>query len=186
MTGPKMFSLVVVALALTAWSCSGHIPDTWIDPGDRVRVTAPSLDLDKDVGTVAALVADTFVVELEDQADALDVPLSEVTRLEVHQGHKSRAGTGALIGAGAGAATGVTVALVDCAGDECHLDGSDVTGAVVLVLGAGGALAGAGLGALIGAAIKTDRWELVPLDRIRVGRSPAAPDGVAVSVTLRL
>jgi len=185
MTGPKMFSLVA-ALAVTAWSCSGHIADTWIDPGDRVRVTAPSLDLDKDVGTVASLVADTFVVEMEDRADALDVPFSHVTRLEVHRGQKSRAGAGALIGAGAGAATGLTVALVSCAGDECHLDGSDVTGAVVLVLGAGSALAGAGLGALIGTAIKTDRWQLVPLDRIRVGRSPATPDGVALSVTLRL
>jgi hypothetical protein len=42
------------------------------------------------------------------------------------------------------------------------------------------------LGALVGSTIKTDRWETVPLDDIRVGPSPVTPDGVAVSVTLRL
>ena len=185
MTGPRMSSLVA-ALAVTAWPCSGHVPATWIDPGDRVRVTSPSIDLEQDVGTVASFKADTIVVEMEDHADALDVPLSHMTKLEVHRGQKSRAGTGALIAAGAGAATGVTVALASCAGSKCYSDGSNVWGAVVLVLGAGGALASAGLGALIGGAIKTDRWEYVPLDRIRVGRSPAAPDGITVSVTLRL
>ena len=42
---------------------------------------------------------------------------------------------------------------------------------------------GAGIGAVSGPA---DRWETVPLDEIRVGLSPFASDGVAVSVSLRL
>lgn len=45
---------------------------------------------------------------------------------------------------------------------------------------------GAGVGAAIGAVARTDRWETVPLDDIRVGLSPVTPDGVAVSATLRL
>ena len=53
---------------------------------------------------------------------------------------------------------------------------------MAVVFGAGGAL----LGAVTGAFIKTDRWEEVPLDEIRVGLSPFASDGVAVSVSLRL
>ena len=62
----------------------------------------------------------------------------------------------------------------------------DATAYAAVVFGAGGALLGAGIGALIGSASKTDRWETVPLDEIRVGLSPFASDGVAVSVLLRL
>jgi hypothetical protein len=150
-----------------------------------VRVTAPSLDLDKGVGTVAALETDTLVVNTEQRADALEVPLADVTKLEVHRGQKSKTGTSALIGAGFGAALGVSVALIGCADNECLSDG-DATAGVAVLLGAGGALLGAGLGALIGSGTKVDRWETVPLDDIRVGPSPVTPDGVAVSVTLRL
>jgi hypothetical protein len=187
MNAPRIASLVA-ALAVATWSCSGYIADTSVAPGDTVRVTAPSLDMDDSIGTVAALETDTLTVQVEERADALYVPLADVTKLEVRRGQKSRTGGGALIGAGVGAAAGVITALAACGDSNCEWDGdtTDVTGYVAVVFGAGGALLGAGIGALIGSASKTDRWETVPLEEIRVGPSSVDADGVEVSVTLRL
>jgi hypothetical protein len=177
---------LVAALAVTTWSCSGHVADTCIGPGDLVRVTAPSLDLDKGVGTVAALETDTIVVQVGERVDALHVPLADVKKLEVQRGQQSRADRGVLIGAGAGAALGVITALTLCAGDKCSLDSSDLTGLTAVFFGVGGAGIGALIGSSIGSNVQTDRWEEVPLDELRVGPSSVDADGVEVSVRLRL
>ena len=187
MNASRMASLVA-ALAVATWSCSGYVADTSVAPGDTVRVTAPSMDMDDSVGTVAALETDRLTVQVEERADALSVPLADVTKLKVRRGQKSNAGKGALIGLGVGAAAGVITALLSCADSQCDWDnaGDDVTGYTAVVLGAGGALLGAGIGAIIWSSIKTDRWQTVPLDQLRVGPSSVDADGVAVSVTLRL
>jgi len=49
-----------------------------------------------------------------------------------------------------------------------------------------GGLAGAGLGALVGSTIKTDRWEPVPIDRLRVGVVPDRDRWLALSVRFAL
>jgi hypothetical protein len=144
------------------------------------------MDLDKGVGMVAALETDTLVVQVGERADALQVPLADVTQLEVHRGQQSRADRGVLIGAGTGAAVGVITALALCAGDKCRLDASDLSGFVAVFFGVGGAGLGAWIGSAIGSDIQTDRWEEVPLDEIRIGPSPVTPDGVAISLFLRL
>ncbi len=131
--------------------------------GDRVRVTAPN---ERVVGTFTVLKPDTLVVSVESRR--LAIPFASVTSLEVSRGQKSKSGKGALIGLGAGAAAGVVTALVGCADNSCD----DVTGLVVLIFGAGGALGGVLIGAVIGSFIQTDRWETVPLDRIRVSLTP--------------
>ena len=61
----------------------GHVADTSIAPGDRVRVTTPTMELAKGGNTVAALETDTLVVKTEESADALGVPLANVTKLEL-------------------------------------------------------------------------------------------------------
>ncbi len=184
MNAPRIASLVA-ALAVTTWSCSGYVADTSIAPGDTVRVTAPSMDMDDSIGTVAALETDTLTVKVEERADALYVPLADITKLEVRHGQRSRAGKGALIGLGVGAAAGVTLAFVACAGKECYSDSNDATGVVALIFGAGGALLGAGIGAIIGSSIKTDRWESVPLDNIRVSLTPSTLLGLGATVRVR-
>jgi hypothetical protein len=183
MNVPKTAS-AVAALVITAWSCSGYVADTSLAPGDTVRVEAPRIY--NSVATVAALETDTLVVQVEDRADALSVPLADVTKLEVRRGQKSNAGRGSLIGslvgAGAGAALGA-LAGAAIPPDSC------ANGCVVGVAGIG-ALAGGAVGALVGLAIgsssKSDRWEAVPLDQLRVGPSPVGAEALAVSVTLRL
>ncbi len=185
MNAPRITSLVVV-LVVTTWSCSGYVADTSIAPGDTVRVTAPSMDMDESVGTVAALETDTLTVQVEDRADALYVPLADVTKLEVRRGQKSNAGKGALIGLGVGAVVGVTFGFVACAaengGSVCTNDvGESSPFAFAAATGAYGAVLGTGIGALIGLAARTDRWETVPLDRIRVSLTP---HGLGVSASI--
>ena len=80
MNALRMASLIA-ALAITASGCSAYVADTSIAPGDRVRVTAPGLDLSKAVGTVTELETDTLVVNTGDSAGALDVPLADVEDL---------------------------------------------------------------------------------------------------------
>lgn len=178
---------LVLALTFTTLSCSAYVADTSIAPGDRVRVTAPSMHLRKGVGTVAALQPDTLVLNTEQRTDALQVPLAvaDMTKLEVHRGQKSQIGVGALTGFVVGAAAGVGIALASCSGDGCQWGTEDETVLAAVVYGAGGGLLGALVGAMIGSIIRVDRWQDVPLDDIRVGPSPVTPDGVAVSVALR-
>ena len=169
---------LALALIVTTSACSGHVADTSIAPGDRVRVTAPSIDMNRSVRTVAALETDTLVLNTDERANALQVPLADVTKLEVHRGKKSGARTGALIGLAFGGGVTLLASFNEDCADNC------LALAFVSVPILGGATAG--LGALIGLAIQTDRWEAVPLDDIRVGPSPISGDGVAVSVALRL
>jgi hypothetical protein len=109
------------------------------------------------------LEADTLAVRVEEYADALEVPLARVTKLEVHRGQKSRAGGGAVIGASIGAAAGVITAYALCSDGCVSLYGGvgagGETNSDTVIFGVGGALVGAGIGALFGAAIHTDRWE---------------------------
>lgn len=176
MTAPR--TILVIAALLLATSVDLFAQQgSLVAPGDRVRVSrlgsVPPL-----VCTVLALKADTLVLDAEDRVAPLEVPLALVEKVEVSHGKKSRIGTGAIVGGLTGALLG---ALGSLAWGDAGSLGSDA-GVAILASTA----AGTGIGALIGAATKTDRWEEVPLTDIRVGLSPVTPDGVAVSVAYRL
>ena len=108
---------------------------------------------------------DTLVV------DRWRVALLSVTRLDVHRGRKSRVGRGVLIGSAIGAAGGIATAAAACQTggiSACRFTPAGVYGGAAAVGAAGGAL----IGVIIGALTKTDRWEEVPLDQIRVSFVP--------------
>lgn len=180
MNAPRITSLAVVLLVTMSVELFAQLGSP-VAPGDRVRVSRIG-NVPRVVCTVLALKADTLVLDAEDRVETLEVPLALVQKVEISRGKKSNTGWGAIAG-------GLIGALLGAAGASSWTDpwsgesgwGSD---AGVVVLGV--TAAGAGIGALIGAATKTDRWEEVPLDDIRVGLSPVAPNGVAVSVALRL
>jgi hypothetical protein len=144
------------------------------------------MDMDESVGTVAALETDTLTVKVEERAVALYVPLADITKLEVRRGQKSNAGKGALIGLGVGVVVGGVLGFNLCEMDETksgceiheHIFGSLMSGAFFGLLGGG-------IGALIGAASKTDRWETVPLNNIRVSLTPIIPHGFGATVRVR-
>jgi hypothetical protein len=134
-----------------------------VEPGDRVRVTAAH-GIRNRVGTLRALNNDSIVLE----NPGLVLPIDSVTQLEVSRGRKSRAGRGALIGlgfgVGIGAAVGFLISQDESGENECRGIEAQCTAIGAASLG----LVGAGIGALAGAATKTDRWEEVPLERLRV------------------
>ena len=148
-----------------------------VEPGARVRVTAPDLGINKYTGVLEGVVGDTLAV------DTLRLPLASVTRFEVHRGRKSRVGRGALIGAAVGVGSGAILGAVAlsgyCAPDPCPVEAA-AYGALYLVL------PGLLVGTVVGALSKTDRWEAVPLDRIRVSLTSSGNGRLTILVSLKV
>ncbi len=183
MSAPKLASFVTLLLITRVTGLAAQ--HTLVTPGARVRVSAPTVAERPLLGTVVALEVDTLIVDARGYAHPLALPLASLAWLEVSRGQKSRtlkgAGIGFLVGGAAGLATAAIVCAIagDCAADDPY------TGLVYAVFGVLGAGVGALTGAIIGSTIKVDRWEAVPLDRIRVSLTPTAPGGVGVTVHVR-
>jgi hypothetical protein len=146
-----LFGLVSVAAAGAALA-QGDSPR--LDPGQRVRVHQGKRAV---VGTL--LSADSTAMQvLTSHTDTARLRRADVTGVDVSVGQKSKAASGALIGAGVGAVGGA-LAMVVIAGPEA-LETNDISPAVY-VGGAAviGLALGAGVGALVGASSQTDRWE---------------------------
>jgi len=157
-----MRSAPLLVLLAFAPSTDAIAQELTLQPGQRVRVTVPSRDLHKHEDTFREIRGDILVLE------SMWSPLPEVTRLDVYRGRKSAAGTGALIGAAVGFTLGAIGGAAMCS--DPFFDCEPVAGAVLM-----GTLTGAlasGLGALVGLAIQSDRWDEVPLDRVRVSVVP--------------
>jgi len=108
------------------------------------------------IGTVVGQSGDSLRLVERDSHAMLAVPTERLASLQVSRGRHSHAGLGALIGFVAGAAFGVIATAADPAID------TDSRG-YVLVAGVFGAM-GAGAGALVGWAIRSETWEpLTPL-----------------------
>ena len=142
-------------------------------------------------GTITEWAVDSFTV-----SDTW-IPLTSVTRLEVHRGQKTSASTVALwtaIGAGGGAVATygvvgafclfkvlVTLGNQGCGGfNDDFIDG--VTPLGLVGIGAG---VGALVGALIGTTRKTDRWVPVQLDQLRVSFVPQRDGRFGLGLSVR-
>ena len=179
----KWMSLVLVtALLVQVVPCSARssiqvVDDTnWtIVPGKRVRIKAPSVFDRPLVGSIVTVSADSLVLRSEKQSTPLTIPLASVTNLEVSWARESNAGKGSVIGLLAGAGIGFAIGSTKGPfGDT----GSKETGAGLAALfGLGGLM----LGGTIGSTIRTEEWEEVPTDRIRLGLLPHRHGGLALS-----
>lgn len=138
-------------------------------PGDRVRVVRPA-DLGGPLtGQLVRSTMDSVWLRRAGEADAIGVGLGSGVRLDRSLGRRSRAGTGALIGAAVG--TGVTLLFLSgfCGGDT--LCNGDEQVRAALIFGLPSLAIGAGIGALI----KVERWSPVSpgtvgaADRLQVG-----------------
>ena len=174
---PTVFmGLVVLALAPFANLAAQEQPLP-LEPGARVRVTAPDLGIEKQQATFQALRGDTLAVTAD---SGMALSLSSVTRLDVYRGRESWGWwKGSLVGFFGGAGLGLLVGV----GVDCYetLDlGEEVCAGL-------GAAIGAGVGLLVGTAagvlIKTDRWEEIPLDQIRVSLLPRR-DGFHLGISV--
>jgi hypothetical protein len=156
---------VLCALAFAPFGYADGQSPVQIRVGDRLRVATVDMQHDGPLESVSGN-------ELTVGGHSFQLP--SLTRLEVHRGYRGRAGRGALMGAGALGAAGLAWAIVGC-NTTWPCDGSDgdFRPIIYAVSGGGGAVIGAIFGALIGSQIKSDRWEDVPLNRVRVNVVPS-------------
>ncbi|HEY3121368.1 MAG TPA: hypothetical protein VGL15_12135 [Vicinamibacteria bacterium] len=134
--------------------------------GDRVRIAATSLSETPVEGKVVDIDRTSLRLELPTSKAPVAVPLSSIRHLDVSRGRRSKVGRGALIGGASAAAFMSALALIICtSGGDCG-DGGEIVRGVAYVT-----VAGAAAGAAVGAAFHDERWELVPLERLRSATS---------------
>jgi hypothetical protein len=151
----------------------------WLDPGVRVRVTVTDPGSLPFVGTLEALRDKSLLLQLGERSQA--IPMAAIRRVEVSRGRRPSArwtALGAFGGGTVGALAGGCLANKDDYGVACG--GQDDTKYVIG--GIVGGLAGGALGAWLG---KSERWESVPLERVRSSRrdGPTRCGGVALADT---
>lgn len=156
--------------------------DVSVQPGERVRVTAPNLQ--RQVGTVVAVRADTLVFRARNAELPVSLPVPDVSRLQVARGRQSLI-RGALIGTGVGALAGYGIAAAMVAGDEC--DASDclsVRDVAAFFAWAGATVTGGIGGALLAA--NTERWVSLPLASLAPAGAVTLPAGVPQGALVRV
>ena len=154
-----------------------------VSAGERVRATIEEQS-GKLTGTLVEWGQDILYLAPDGSAErvtATAIPLSTLSRLEISKGLRSNAGKGALIGGGIGLLVGGGMSII--AGSTVD---TEVTSTDYLVFTGLVTLGGAGLGALIGALIKSERWEEYPLDSLRLGIAPGGDGGFQLMAVLRL
>ncbi len=154
-TGP-MHSVAVALICILVGPQTDMAAQEPLQPGARVRVTAPDCGLRGQATIYQALRADTLVLV------TTECPMASVTRLEVSRGRNTHVEAGVYLGVPAGALA--TLAICRWVEPPC----GDLTVDLAFFFGALGGL----LGAIVGYAIETDRWEDVPVVRLRVGQAP--------------
>ena len=154
---------------------------TTVLSGDRVRVLAPALSRHHIAGNVISLNANRLVLKSKKQS--VEIHLPHVQKFEIANGKKSNIKNGAGFGFLIGAAFG---ALMAAAADDCSSSQGICFGGPAIAL-AGGIIAGgigSCVGAFIGFFIQTDKWEEVPIDRLRLGFSPQPKGRLALSASV--
>jgi len=170
-----ILAVTAFTLAIPARAVAQGTP--WVTPGAKIRVTAPTLGLDAQVGRVRETRGDTLVLETDVmrgghlRADTVHVAMATVTKLDVRTGGRSHWIEGAGIGLALGLAIG---AASDEGSSRAYAPSAPAMGGGLLGI----------LGAVIGGSIKSDQWAEVPLDRLRP-RLVAQQDGVGLGVSLR-
>jgi hypothetical protein len=151
------------------------------EPGARLRVSTQDAAVRHFVGTFEGYDGGNIGIRPDHELTLIWVPLASVTNVQSSRGRKSQAWRGALIGLLAGGTFGAFVGAAtyeECVQRpgweglfDCYMYPESASQAAAmggLTLG----LLGAGIGALIGASTKTDRWQDISLDRVRMSVVP--------------
>jgi hypothetical protein len=166
-----------------------------LESGTRLRLTylcapdgQPALEPERarcrSVGTLVQLDAGTIALTTGESTTSHG--LNAVSRVEVSRGYRSHR----LAGAGAGFLLGgaATFVVLNSGGSTSLCNRSANPDAVAplecLGLSALGGLAGAGLGFLVGGFIRTERWQDVPLERLRVSLTPRTGGMLGLSLAV--
>ena len=145
---------IVLALALCIVPHDMRAQVSEIQPGARVRITAPGIVAGRYAATVLTRTADTVRVSAPGKSP-FDIPVSRITSLEVSRGDSRALGArrGVLWGGGIGLAVGIVLAAADDNGS------ANYGGLSARLNLAYATLSGVFYGAVIGAIVGRERWE---------------------------
>lgn len=178
----ERFTALIVGLTLIVPTGAIAQQESRLTPGDRVRLTAPALGLERFEGTLAAIEADSRMLEVQAEDTMVTLPIDSLTRLEVSRGKGSRA-AGLVAGAALGALLGVVVGST--VGEDCPPEGlvpcAD-RGDTALIGGLLGGAIGAGLGYRLNGGT---RWEPLSLQNLVVSFQPFRAYEPAVLASVR-
>jgi hypothetical protein len=175
---PMLFGVVVGSLlAGTPVSAAPQVSDqaagdSLLKPGAIVRLHLA--DQRSPVKGVLEAASQQVFVLLDDDKASRSYPAQEVRRIEVLNGRRNHWLMGLLVGLGAGVVAGLVEYGVVCSDDPFCVGSGE---ALLMWAGLGG-----GVGALVGAFIRTDDWVEVPTRQ----SSPSAPTGDARAVVASL
>jgi hypothetical protein len=161
-----MRALAFLAILVLAPFSDAIAQEVSLEPGQRVRITAPDLGINQQAATFDALDGGVLTVTAD---STMRCPLSDVTRLDVHRGQRGHTLLGGGVGFLVGGLVGVAVEAAACWATGEH--STCIDNGYVLFGGIGAAL-GTGWGLAVGSVVRTDKWEEVPLDRLRVSVVP--------------
>jgi hypothetical protein len=152
-------------------------------PGGRVRLTWATARGARLTGTVQHADNNVLTIMTDDRG-VVKIPRAQVTKVEIPWGRRGHARKGFLTGALAGAMMGALLMAGDseplfCFGIGC---GPPTTREKVAFVGFT-TLASGGIGAGIGALIRSDRWVEVALGRVQVSLGPTRGRGVGVDAS---
>lgn len=166
-----MKAAIGMVLALLAGAAHAQAPEPRIQAGDRVRYRVGK----QKTLEAAVLEAGPEWLRVEDgRGGSRRFEKADLSALDLYRGKRRNPVAGALIGFLPGAFLGALAA-----GSACEADSPCSWGTAALVVGGMGAAVGAGIGALV----KTDRWQPMPLDRVRFGIAPQR-GGMRAALTL--
>ncbi len=147
-------------------------------PGQRIRLTTPGGPRFRFEAWFVDADDEGMSVRLSGREDLVRVDWSRVTRLERYAGSRSGARKGAQVGLlGLGLPSAISALLM---GPVICSSNCDATISLTVVVSL---VSGAALGALVGSAFRTSRWERVPERRLRITVATRRR-GVAVGLAL--
>ena len=129
-----------------------------VEPGDRIRLVAPPLFPQPEIGVFTSHDETLLYVDLlVTGADSVAIPLRNLSSLEVSTGRDHKTWTGLAIGAGVGLLAGALLTSAFCSDPDSSCDTHEAAPAVLIV-----AVPFAALGGIVGSMVQTERWVEVP------------------------
>jgi hypothetical protein len=190
-----LLSIAGSAIPLTAQTPTPN-PGASVASGQRIRMTftgstptqtqygpieAPPTT---DKGTGAWVRGDTIAFRPEgskDTSNTIAVGAPNIQRLDISRGLHSNAVAGLLWGGGIGLALGGVVGAAGCGKGDFIITQGECIGTTVVVLG----VVGIGVGAIVGALIRTEKWTHVPgYPMAKVSIVPLPHGGVGYGLAL--
>ncbi len=191
----QLIPVIMLLIPSAALTVQGQTPLP--QPGTRLRLTLPCEQKGpssarehrlacRAEGILVLFQSDTITLTTAGSTTSYGV--NAVSRVDMSRGFRSHRNAGAVVGFLVGG--GTTLALLNTGGSKSYCDRSANQDAIsrggCIGLTALGGLAGAGVGAIIGGFFRTERWQNVPLERLRVTVGPQVGSKLGLGLAVSL